>query len=326
MSKRHDLLAALADGHFHSESKLTTALELSASELSELTHTLQTDGIPLLTDSRQGYRLDAPADLLDGDYIQAHLDGKARGLLSTLEIHPAIHSTNRHLLELELAPAPASGHVCLAELQSAGRGRRGRAWISPFASQICCSVAWRLEDVSALSLVVGIALAEAVNALGITGTGLKWPNDLLWQGSKLAGILIETASLPGKQHLAVIGLGLNVNLPAAASQAIDQPWTDLTRASGHTLKRNQVATTLLDHLLPTLEAFSRQGFAPFRTAWERHDLLQDCPVALETPRGTEHGIAAGVNQHGALRLKTSAGLRHFVSGEVSLRIAHAPAC
>ncbi len=289
--------------------------------LSELTQTLQADGIPLLANPRQGYRLNAPADLLDGKEIQAHLNSEARGLLSKLEIHPSIHSTNRHLLEL----APESGHVCLAELQSAGRGRRGRSWISPFATQICCSVAWRLEDINALSLVVGIALAEAISALGVSGTGLKWPNDLLWHGSKLAGILIETTSLPGKQHLAVIGLGLNVNLSAEAGHTIDQPWTDLTRASGNTPKRNQVTTTLLNHLLPALERFSHQGFEPFRPAWKKHDLFHDCPVSLETPRGTEHGIAAGVDRHGALRLQTAAGLRHFVSGEVSLRRAHAPA-
>ncbi len=322
MSRQQRFLSTLADGGFHSAQELGAKMELSAAALSRLAHSLQAAGVPLFSHPEQGYRLDAPANLLSHEKIRMHLDSNVSGLLKKLEIHASVPSTNRHLLKL----APASGHVCLAELQTAGRGRRGRSWVSPFATQICCSVAWQLEDPAALSLVTGIALAEAVRALGIADAGLKWPNDLLWNDAKLAGILIETASLPGERHLAIIGFGLNVNLPADAGHTIDQPWTDLTRASGNQPERNRVAATLLNHLLPSVEKFSTEGFAPFRPAWKRHDILRDCPVRLETPRGTEHGIATGVDRQGALRLRTSAGIRNFVSGEVSLRMAHAPAC
>jgi BirA family biotin operon repressor/biotin-[acetyl-CoA-carboxylase] ligase len=217
------------------------------------------------------------------------------------------------------------GWVCLAEYQSAGRGRRGRSWVSPFGANLYLSLLWHfsLEAalLSGLSLAVGVALMRALTALGTPELGLKWPNDVLWRRRKLAGVLLEFGGeSSGLCHI-VAGIGLNVAMPRYAEPAIDQPWIDLRSIIGsERLSRNHLAARLIGELVTAFVQFEQAGFAAFREEWNHYDLARDRPVILQLPTTTLSGIARGVDEAGALLLETDAGIRSFLGGEISLRL------
>jgi BirA family biotin operon repressor/biotin-[acetyl-CoA-carboxylase] ligase len=173
---------------------------------------------------------------------------------------------------------------------------------------------------SGLSLAVGVAVARTLARLGIAGVGLKWPNDVIWRGCKLAGMLIEMQGELTGPSAAVIGIGINCRLPDTVRERIDQPVTDLAQISGVATDRNRVLAMLLVDLAPVLEQFAQSGFAPLRDEWQHHHVCHDQPVRLTLPdAGTLDGIARGVDEDGALLLETSTGVRRIHSGEVSLR-------
>ncbi|KFN51984.1 hypothetical protein N790_13200, partial [Arenimonas malthae CC-JY-1] len=213
----------------------------------------------------------------------------------------------------------------LAERQTAGRGRRGRAWASPLAAHVYLSLSRRFDGgiaaLQGLSLAVGVAAVQALHGLGYRDVGLKWPNDLMVGSRKLGGILVELrGDAAGPLHV-VVGLGLNVAMPPSAAETIDQPWCDLAGLSPRPPSRQAVATALLDALLPMLARFEREGLAPWREAWARHDLLAGKAVRVqEGPRVVE-GVALGLAEDGALRLRTASGEHLCHAGEASLRAA-----
>ena len=126
-----------------------------------------------------------------------------------------------------------SGLVCTAEQQTAGRGRRGREWISPFGRNLYVSTVWEFTQGAAalegLSLAVGVAVAQALKGLGLPEVQLKWPNDIQHEGKKLGGVLLEMVGDASRQCQVVVGIGVNVAMPGAAANAIDQAWTDISR-------------------------------------------------------------------------------------------------
>jgi BirA family transcriptional regulator, biotin operon repressor / biotin---[acetyl-CoA-carboxylase] ligase len=210
-----------------------------------------------------------------------------------------------------------------AERQSAGRGRRGRCWTSPLAANLYFSVSRRFHTPMArmggLSLAVGVALAEAVASLGVAGARVKWPNDVWVAGRKLAGVLIETGGELGGPVDAVIGVGLNVMMPAEQGAGIGQAWTDLAREGGVS-DRNRVAAVALGALLPALEQFDREGLGAFLERFSRLDALEGEAVEVVLSQGRVQGRALGVTADGALRMALDAGgERCFHAGEASLR-------
>jgi BirA family biotin operon repressor/biotin-[acetyl-CoA-carboxylase] ligase len=216
--------------------------------------------------------------------------------------------------------------VCLAELQHAGRGRRGRLWVSPFAANLYLSLLWRSAAGAAalggLSLVAGLAVLRSLRAFGIDSAGLKWPNDILVGRAKLAGILIDVVGESSGPCAVIIGVGINVAMPAPAAAGIDQAWTDLQTASGRTgISRNHLAACLLDHMLPAVAAFEAEGLHPFLEEWRCHDLVDGRDVDLRLANEVICGTARGVDASGALLVDTDTGRRRFASGEVSVRIA-----
>lgn len=322
MSDRlHALINLLADGRFHSGEQLGKALGVSRAAIWKMLPRLEAMGIEVHAVSGKGYRLAHGFTPLERDAICAELDAGSLALLGKLELLVDTLSTNRYLLDAAMAGAP-SGSVCFAEYQQGGRGRRGRQWHSPYGSNLYMSLLWRFGDGTArlggLSLVVAIALMRCLNELGITGGGIKWPNDILVDGRKLAGILLDVAGESNGPCYVVIGVGLNYRMPDNAAAAIDQPWTDLLQC-GLQHGRNRVAGRLLHHLLLVVREYQQEGLNAFRAEWERWDLVRDKEVLVH--QGTEKlpGIARGIDESGLLLVEHQDGLRSHASGEVSLR-------
>ncbi|MEP6634053.1 MAG: biotin--[acetyl-CoA-carboxylase] ligase, partial [Luteimonas sp.] len=230
---------------------------------------LRMAGVGIEARAGRGYALSQPLELLDADVIVSRLSKQSRARIAQLKIEWSIDSTNSELLR---QPTPADGaSILLAERQTGGRGRRGRAWASPLAANIYLSLARHysagLARLSGLSLVAGVATARALHAMGFDRIGLKWPNDIVVVGEdgmrKLGGILVEGGGEHAGPVRAVIGLGLNVRMPADCDAAIDQPWTDLSALTDRAVQRNEVAAAVLAQWLPALDRFDAEGLAPF---------------------------------------------------------------
>jgi len=318
------VLRLLADGDFHSGEVLARALEVSRGSVWNAVRELEAMGLDVYKVHGRGYRAAQPVSLLEPAAIERHLGAQAARF--ALEVRDAVDSTNTLLLERAAAGAPA-GAVLAAEWQAAGRGRLGRAWQASVGGALTFSLLWRFAQgagaLSGLSLAVGVALARALETAGARGVALKWPNDVLWRGAKLAGILTELQGDALGPTAAVIGIGLNVRLSEAMRRRIGQAATDLESACGAPPDRNQLLARLLAELHGVLEAFAVRGFAPLRAEWQRYHAHQGRQVTLSLPGGAaERGRARGVAEDGAFVLETRAGTKRYRSGEVSLRPAN----
>ncbi len=320
------LLHVLSDGRFHSGAELGRRLGVSRVAVwKRLRRLEQRLGLKVQAVRGRGYRLERPLELLDADCIRGGLPPALRARVR-VETHLSLDSTNARLLARGLAGAP-SGCACFAEHQSAGRGRRGRGWVSPFGCNVYGSLLWRFDAgpaaLGGLSLAVGAALAEAVERLAGVELGLKWPNDLLLDGRKLGGVLVEVRGEQNGPTLAVLGVGLNFGMPEGAATAIDQPWAELAAAAPG-LSRNALASAVLEGLVRACVGYAESGLAPFLESWRGRDVLAGRPVRLHLAGGTESALARGVEESGALVVEQAGRLRRLWSGEVSLRPAAAP--
>ena len=325
MSLRRRLLSLLSDGDHHSGEVLGAALGVSRMAVWKHIKALHELGIDISVQRGKGYRLPATLELLERERILAATASPCAKAISDIHVHLEVDSTNNWLREVALNGA-ASGTVCVAEMQSAGRGRRGRTWVSPFAASLYLSLLWRANCGAAalggLSLVTGIAILRALQSLGIEGAGLKWPNDVLAGRDKLAGVLIDVVGESNGPCALIVGVGINMNMPGEAAHAIDQSWTDLRRLDGDTvLSRNELAGRVLTELIPVIELFEREGLQPFLDDWRRYDLVSGQRVDLLLPNERISGTACGIDDGGALLVNTRDGRRRFLSGDVSLRVA-----
>ncbi len=323
-SKKTALLNLLADGCFHSGTELSAALNISRAAIWKQINALAEFEIEIIAVSGKGYRLKRPLELLSASQIEQQLTAETQSLLSKLEIHASIHSTNTYLVE-QAQTHSETGVVCLAEFQTSGRGRRGRKWVSPFGCNIYLSILWKFQNgfssIAGLSLAIGIAVVRALQELGIEGIGLKWPNDIYWQDKKLGGILIEVSGEAEGDCQAVIGLGLNLYLNSKETETITQPWVDLEQIIGSSdYSRNQLVSLLLNHLLPLIAGFENRGLQAYLSEWRGYDCMQDKAVTIFMGQKQYHGIVAGIDDNGMLLLKNEAGeIKPFASGEVSFR-------
>ncbi len=315
----------LSDGDFHSGTELARQLEMSRSAVAKQLHGLSELGLELIAIHGKGYKLVKPLQLLSKQAIEQQLLESASSAIDSLEIHDCIHSTNAHLQERALSVNQQT-IVCLAEYQHAGKGRRGRTWVSPFGSNIYLSVLKHFYNgpahISGLSLAVGVAVIRALNKIGGENVGLKWPNDIYWQGKKLGGILIEVGGEAEGPCHAVIGLGLNGYLPVKAAQSIEQPWVDLNsilRQSFHEL-RNQLAAELINQIMRIVNDFETTGLSPYINEWRQYDCMKGLSADLFMGNQIFTGIVEGIDEQGLILLKDDAGnIRPFASGEVSFR-------
>ena len=313
------LLLLLAQGPQSGEA-LAARLGISRSAVHKRIETLREAGIGIDARAGRGYALRLPCELLDAGRIREALSPVARALLATLDVEWIVDSSNSVLLRREGVAAGAE--ALLVEGQSGGRGRRGRQWRSPLASNLYLSLARRyaggLARLGGLSLAAGVAVAEALQSLGVA-VRLKWPNDLVVEGRKLGGLLVEGGGEHAGPARAVVGLGINVRMPADAARGIDQPWIDLAEAAPR-VSRNALAAAVLDRLLPALAQFDREGLAPFRERYAGFDALRDREVAVLGAGDALHGVALGLADDGGLRIRLSnGGTRTVHAGEVSVR-------
>lgn len=312
------VLHLLADGEFHSGEALACQLGVSRASIFNAPAEVAEFGVMLQRIRGRGYRLAEPWECLERGAVLACLGGDA-GKFS-IEILRQAASSNSLLLQ-RAALGAASGCVLAIEMQTAGRGRRGRAWHSSLGGALTFSLLWRfdcaLHALSGLSLAVGVAVVRALGKLGVRGAGLKWPNDIVTEQGKLAGVLIEAQGDMLGPSAVVIGIGLNCVLPEALREKIDQPVAALTDLCVQTPGRNQLLAGLLQELAGVLQQFEQNGFAGLREDWERYHLYQDRKVQVHMPDGgTIQGIARGVAASGELRLETAPGMRLVTSGEV----------
>lgn len=309
------LLAALADGQWQRGPALSEVLGVSRAAVWKQVEALRAAGVEVQSDARKGYRLARPIAMLESRRIAASVAADIE-----LRVLERCASTN--------VEVSGNGfvHRCavLAEWQQAGRGRRGRGWVAPPGGSLALSFAYRfdvgLPRLGPLSLVAGVACAEVLHSAGVQDVGLKWPNDVLVNGRKLAGLLVELqGSVDGPCNV-VIGIGLNVCLSERAQAAIDQAVTDLVSAGFEATRRNDIASALISAFDRACDRFQREGFAPFRDAWARFDRLEGRAVDVHGSDGLRTGLAAGVSDRGGLWVWTERGREELVAGEVSLRV------
>ncbi|MBL0710650.1 MAG: bifunctional biotin--[acetyl-CoA-carboxylase] ligase/biotin operon repressor BirA [Colwellia sp.] len=317
---REYLIKALSKGDFVSGQELGDKLDMSRSAISKHIKALMVMGLDIFSVIGKGYKLAQPIDLLKKDEIVKLL--AEEGLGCDIEVHNLIDSTNSYLMR-RLPNQVTQGQVCLAEYQSAGRGRRGRQWISPFGSQIYLSIYWQLEQglsaAMGLSLVAALAVSDAIYSLTNIEVQLKWPNDIYLGGVKLAGILIDLEGQAIEPSHSVIGIGLNLNMPAQAAEQIDQKWTDLQSHSHKKIDRNALSAQLIHHLLKRLKQHQCDGLTAMIDEWHVRDFYLNKRVKLLTGNNITRGICRGVNNQGALMLEIDGQVKPIYGGEVSLR-------
>ena len=322
------LLERLADGQFHSGEALAQQFKVSRATIFNALEHAKSLGVEVFSVRGRGYKLPRPMTLLNKETILQAI-GEQREWFN-LVLLDEVGSTNTYLMQQSAKGAP---HVtCVAaHMQTNGKGRRGRAWVSQLGASLTFSLLWRFQcgaaALSGMSLAVGVALIRALNSLGVTNAQLKWPNDVLvmdaqGQGKKLAGILIELQGDMEGPSAAVIGVGINVNLPDAVLKNIDQPATDLAQLTTQPISPSVLLGTVLKHLADALNQFEQQGFVGLREEWVRNHAYHQQTVRMLMPNGTEtHGVVQGVAEDGILLVQTPLGLQRFSAGEISLRKA-----
>ena len=312
------IVRMLADGQFHSGEKIADSLGVSRAAIwKQLSQIRERMGIEIFAVRGKGYKLSAPLELLDHDLIHSKLGYAARELLSELEIRDRIDSTNSYLMA-RIPEGIDSGHVCISEQQTAGRGRMGRR------SNIYLSIHWRyplpIAELSGLSLAAGVAVARCLDSLGIEGIELKWPNDVLWQNRKLAGLLLEVSGEHGGPSRVVLGLGLNCRIGREYAVDIDQPWVALSQVpGGGGLSRNTLMAALLEHLLDTLNRFEQEGLTPLIPAWKLYDSYLGKSVVVRMGAHSIEGVYQGIDRNGALLILQEGRVQTYYGGEISLR-------
>jgi BirA family biotin operon repressor/biotin-[acetyl-CoA-carboxylase] ligase len=326
MQIAYEVLRQLNDGKFHSGTLLAQQLKVSRSSIWKAVTFLRALEVPIQAVTSKGYRWVQPLELLNRDKIFEYLDATLQPI-SRIDVVNVIPSTNDYLMQ-RLSHGMQSPTVCTAEGQTAGRGRMGREWRSPLGANIYFSLYWRfahkIQELSGLSLVVGLAALEALQRCAPlpAGVGIKWPNDIWYQGEKLAGILIESAGTKSGDNQAaftdvVIGIGINVNMISVKKGIA--PWTDLHSIWGFLPSRNQLIGYLLNSLIAKLSQFEREGFPIFIPEWTQYDLLAGKKVDLSIGNTHQEGTAQGVNDRGELTVRVGNTLKAIRYGEISVK-------
>lgn len=326
---KYKVLEILSDAQFHSGESLGQALGVSRTAVWKQLQKLESMGLQLESVKGKGYRVPQDFELLQDKKITAHLSTTAKTQLQALQIHQSLDSTNRlaadEIMHRQSAQDSASGTVILSEYQTSGRGRRGKHWVSPFASNIYLSVIWDFDSgasaLQGLSLSIGVAVRRALTQLGVDAVQLKWPNDIYINQKKLGGILLEMVGDPAGQCTVIIGIGINVTMPAKSAEPIDQQWTDLKSCAGKYVSRNQLAALIIENCFNVLADYEVQGFTAYRDEWQANDAFQGKQGTIITPKQSIAGTVRGVDNFGALQMELKNGeINSFIGGELSLRL------
>lgn len=324
----YKILQLLSDNNYHSGEKLAKIFHTSraaickrVSKLKNRLNTASNSRLDILAVVGKGYCLNSTFDYLCVDEIKAELG------LENLSISfvPIIDSTNNYLINSNTAID--QHHVCLSEQQTAGRGRntiaKQKNWYSPFGSNIYCSIAWHYpgnqSSLLGLSLIAGVSVAETIEQLMGLKVNLKWPNDILIDNCKVAGILTEIFGEPNGGCKLVLGFGINVHNNFDGHQRIDQPWTTLASHAGQVPNRNVIISHLIRNFINNYQMFINYGLDFFANKWHNYDGLKNCMVNITVANNTKLGKYVGIDQSGAIIVEIDGKQQIFHSGEVSIR-------
>ena len=325
MGTRTKILRMLSNGAFHSGTDLGKKLGITRAAVCKNVHQLAQSGLEVHRVTGRGYKLEAPLTLLDRARLLKLLGNRAVEIRDRLHLMDEVGSTNRYLGSQVTERSDINGATCVAECQSGGRGRRGRSWVATPYCNLMLSMAWKFSGgpslVSGLSLAAGVAVVRALQEYGISGIGLKWPNDLLSDNRKLAGLLVDVQGEATGPTRVILGLGINAHISREDADRIDQPWIDLQDITGEAINRNRLTALVIRHLLSMFHLFAEQGFATFRDDWQKLHLFHGRRVRMLQGAKVFSGIAEGVDESGGLIVRHARNRQVFHSGEVSLRTA-----
>jgi len=320
------ILNVLSDGEFHSGQALGQLLGVSRAAIWKHIRQLKEIGVELEAVTGKGYQIEGGLELLDAGELERKLSPDAvRRLGDRVTVRLSTESTNADAMAWLVENR--SSCLVVAEHQKNGRGRRGKKWVSPFGANIYLSLAWVFESgiaaLEGLSLACGVAVLRALEKLGYSGVSLKWPNDILIDGAKLGGILVEVGGDVTGPCYAVIGIGINTRIGEQAGMQIDQAYSDLSRLKEGSLDRNALLSVLVNELVAMMGEFERQGFAGFREEWMAADYYNGKSVEIHSGERVTKGVPVGVDLSGNLLLETASGQVKVIGGEVlpSLRSA-----
>lgn len=311
--RKREILGLLSNEHFVSGEELATQLGISRAAVSKHVDALEDYGVAIYSVKGRGYKLANPISLIDSARLIQSIDNRCF-------YFDEIPSTNgfmlSHTSELK------SGDVCVAEYQSAGRGRRGRTWVSPYGHHLYFSQFWSfpqgMAQAMGLSLVVACSLVEVLKSFGVDNIGVKWPNDIYLNYKKLAGILIEMSGQADSECQLIIGIGVNMAMSEDQGKGIDQPWSDLSSLTDMPNKTDLVIA-LHKQLKRDIQLFEREGLAAFKTRWQQADLFHGKEIRLLMGENHVDGICRGIDEQGAVLLETADGIQAYIGGEISLR-------
>ncbi len=328
------VIKLLADGQFHSGETIAKQLNVSRATIWNAIQTIESLGVEVFSVRGRGYKLSRPVTLLDEHAILSGMAKKQAQRMINVEVHHSLDSTNSFLMQ-HLSDQHID-RLCIAcDLQTNGRGRRGRTWQAALGASLTFSLLWRFScgaaDLTGLSLAVGLSLTRALHQLGISNAQLKWPNDVVIKKTngtqhtfeKLAGILIELQGDMDGPSTAVIGIGINLNLNAQTKAAIDQPVTDIASILDDAVNPNNLLSLILVELQTILHFFENNGFSALKKEWLENHAYHDEAVKLLHPNGNETiANIADIADDGALIADVNGTLQRFSSGEISLRTTH----
>ncbi|MGS0683490.1 bifunctional biotin--[acetyl-CoA-carboxylase] ligase/biotin operon repressor BirA [Shewanella sp. 125m-7] len=313
--RKRQILSELAAGTFVSGEALATIVGVSRTAVSNHISGLEEYGVDIYSVKGKGYRLNGPISLVDEANLKSQISNRCF-------YFDDIPSTNAFILKH--AEELVSGDICVAEYQSAGRGRRGRVWVSPYGCHLYFSMYWQfpqgMAQAMGLSLVVACSIVSVLEQLDVKDVGVKWPNDIYLENKKLAGVLIEMNGQTDSQCNLVIGIGLNMAMGEQHAAKIDQPWNDL---SGQLNMPDKTALLVLlqKQLQQDLSLFQSSGLKAFTERWSAADLFEGHAVKLLMGQDEVHGVCRGIDEQGAIVLETESGLHSYIGGEISLRKA-----
>ncbi len=315
------LVYVLADGQFHSGEYLAKHIGVSRTAIWKLVAKLETWQIKVFALRGKGYKIPGGLNLIDSEYLNQKVLAESN-LFKHIDVLPTVDSTSSYMTRC-WQQTPGDGRICVSEHQTQGRGRKGRKWISPFGANFYFSLGLNLplglSALGGLSLAVGIGLTKLLNEYTTEKIRLKWPNDILVDNRKLAGILVEASGDSNDNSFLNIGIGVNWDMPDGQTE-IEQPWANLKSLLSKDIERSKILALMLLEIDRILCIYIEHGFDLFREQWPALSAYYKQPIAILTRSGKVAGKEIGIDKSGAIRIQTEEGERSFFSGEVSLRL------
>lgn len=324
LDSQEKILCLLQNGKYHSAASVSNKLDIQLSVVQKYLVQLEDSGVLTSVHETNEFKLLENLDLLSARRITNYLSLDSNMPCFEIKVFQSLDSTNKYAREQAEAKTN-SGLVVLAEQQTAGRGRRGKRWVSPFASNIYMSIVWDFfrgaKSIQGLSLAVGVGVRRALLQLDIKDVKLKWPNDIFVNNRKLGGILVEIIGDPNNACTVVVGIGLNVTMPESQAVEIDQDWIDLSQISDANISRDQLSAKIIGNIFEVLKDFDEIGFSAYLSEWQSADFLKNKTCMINMSNDSITGTVLGVDNSGALRMRLLSGEeKRFLGGEISVRI------